>query len=134
MNNWQTMLFSGKGRIRRSQYWLWGFISFLIGWILDTIINVGTNATQVMMTTGHFPPTTMIGYGVVAIWQIYTGACVVAKRWHDRDKSGWMYLILFIPIVGLIWTFIECGCMDGTPGPNKHGPSPKGLGNPASAF
>ena len=46
------------------------------------------------------------------------------KRWHDRDKSGMWVLISMIPIVGPIWSFIECGCLPGTPGPNSYGPDP----------
>jgi uncharacterized membrane protein YhaH (DUF805 family) len=29
--------------------------------------------------------------------------------------------------VGFFWTLIECGFLDGTPGPNRFGPSPKGI-------
>ena len=128
------MLFSAKGRIRRSQYWLWGFVSVLVSWAIDIVFGVVTNAQQVMMTTGHIPPLAIVGYVIAFAWSIYTGSCVVAKRWHDRDKSGWMYLILLIPIVGFIWTLIECGCLDGTQGPNKYGPSPKGIGDAQNVF
>jgi len=48
------------------------------------------------------------------------------KRYHDRDKSGWWILILFIPLVGFIWFLIELGCLPGTPGPNRFGPDPLG--------
>jgi len=30
-----------------------------------------------------------------------------------------------IPVIGGLWTLIECGFLDGTPGSNKYGPSPK---------
>jgi uncharacterized membrane protein YhaH (DUF805 family) len=34
-----------------------------------------------------------------------------------------------------IYLFIECGCLDGTPGPNRYGPSPKGRGaRPEAVF
>ncbi|TWT96445.1 DUF805 domain-containing protein [Neorhodopirellula pilleata] len=52
------------------------------------------------------------------------GIIVQIKRWHDRDKSGWWVLINAIPILGGIWSFIECGCMKGTNGPNQFGPDP----------
>jgi uncharacterized membrane protein YhaH (DUF805 family) len=71
--------------------------------------------------------TGLIG-SLVFLVLIWPSLAVQVKRWHDRDKSGWMVLINFIPIVGFLWTFIECGFLDGTPGPNKYGPSPKGLG------
>ena len=49
------------------------------------------------------------------------------KRWHDRDKSGTWVFINLIPFIGWIWSLIECGFLDGTPGPNRFGPSPKGI-------
>jgi len=53
---------------------------------------------------------------------------VIARRLHDTGRSGWNYLIAFIPLVGtiilLIWT-IE----DSKPGPNQWGANPKGIGN-----
>jgi len=51
-------------------------------------------------------------------------ACT-AKRWHDRDKPAAMLFILFVPIIGGLWTLIECGFLEGTTGPNQYGPSPK---------
>ncbi len=61
--------------------------------------------------------------GLIALWP---SLAVAAKRWHDRDKSGWWVLISFIPILGFVWTFIECGCMKGTEGDNRFGPDPLG--------
>jgi uncharacterized membrane protein YhaH (DUF805 family) len=49
---------------------------------------------------------------------------VFAKRWHDRDKSGWWSLILLVPFIGSIWALVECGCLPGTEGPNRYGADP----------
>ena len=64
---------------------------------------------------------TMLVLLVPAIW---IGFALGVKRWHDRDKSGWWILIGMIPIVGPIWTFVECGCLRGTVGPNNYGQDP----------
>jgi len=39
-------------------------------------------------------------------------------------KSGWMFLIALIPLVGAIWLLILM-CTDSQPGPNKWGENPK---------
>jgi uncharacterized membrane protein YhaH (DUF805 family) len=39
-------------------------------------------------------------------------------------------LIALIPFVGWFWVLIECGFVDGTMGPNRFGPSPKGITGP----
>jgi uncharacterized membrane protein YhaH (DUF805 family) len=49
---------------------------------------------------------------------------IYVKRWQDRDKSGWWILIGFVPIIGGIWAFVECGCLRGTMGDNRYGPDP----------
>jgi uncharacterized membrane protein YhaH (DUF805 family) len=68
---------------------------------------------------------------VVYFFAIWTGIALQIKRWHDRDKSWVWIFIAFIPLVGAIWALIEVGFLDGTPGPNKYGPSPKGVTGPA---
>lgn len=67
-------------------------------------------------------------FGVVFILFIcvtfWISLAVTAKRWHDRGKSGWMVLISFIPVIGPIWTLIECGFLRGTQGRNSYGNDP----------
>jgi len=68
--------------------------------------------------------------GLLCLVLVWPSLAIQVKRWHDRNKTGWMVLINFIPIIGFFWTLIECGFLDGTPGPNKYGPSPKDVGAP----
>lgn len=49
---------------------------------------------------------------------------VLAKRWHDRNKSAWWAFIHLVPVIGVLWTFVECGFFKGTPGKNRFGPDP----------
>ena len=49
---------------------------------------------------------------------------VSIRRLHDRDLSGWWFLISLIPYVGGI-IFLILAVMDGTKGPNRFGPDPK---------
>jgi uncharacterized membrane protein YhaH (DUF805 family) len=46
------------------------------------------------------------------------------KRCHNRNKSGWWTLHSFILIVGLLWTFVELGCLRGSDGDNNYGTDP----------
>lgn len=67
--------------------------------------------------------------GIVAlsVWLAATAlvACmalsVQIKRWHDRDKSAWWLLIHAVPAIGNTWALVECGFIEGTPGPNRYG-------------
>jgi uncharacterized membrane protein YhaH (DUF805 family) len=72
-------------------------------------------------------------YGVVWLIFLWPGLALGVKRCHDRDKTGWFLLIGLIPIIGAIWLLVELGFLDGTQGPNKYGPSPKGVAGPTVA-
>lgn len=71
---------------------------------------------------------------------IYAGACVLAKRLHDRGKSGWWAALVLSALVAvwpqpigfldflfglaLIWAVVELGVLSGEEGANRYGPNP----------
>ena len=61
---------------------------------------------------------------IISLASIYFAFAVYAKRWHDRDKSGWWTLIILVPFIGGIWLLVECGILEGTKGANRYGPDP----------
>jgi uncharacterized membrane protein YhaH (DUF805 family) len=129
MNNLTQLLFSFDGRIRRLHYWL---AAIGAGVAYGVVAGIALMLANVLGRTGLG----VIGlalYFVVLIAAIWTGVALQIKRWHDRDKSWVWIFISFIPLVGAIWVLVECGFLDGTPGPNKYGPSPKGVQGPATA-
>ena len=50
---------------------------------------------------------------------------VTVRRLHDRNMSGWFFLVNLVPYVGGLIVFVIL-CLDGTKGPNNYGPDPKG--------
>jgi uncharacterized membrane protein YhaH (DUF805 family) len=64
---------------------------------------------------------------VVYVLALWIGLAIAAKRWHDRNKSAWWILIVFVPVVGGLWYLIECGFLKGTTGANKFGSDPLGV-------
>lgn len=134
--DWQNLLFSYSGRIRRSHYWLAAIGSGVAIGIVAGVILTVTGAAGAMTGRGGGGPMAMIGvllYCAVLALAIYIGLALQVKRWHDRDKSWVWIFISFIPLIGAIWTLVEVGFLDGTQGPNKYGPSPKGIAGPAPA-
>jgi len=63
--------------------------------------------------------------GRIAIGLLFTVVLAVlsAERCHDRDKSGYFAILLFVPVVCL-WPLVELLFLRGTVGPNKYGPDP----------
>lgn len=125
-----AQLLSFEGRQRRLHFWL---VAIVLGVINGVVWNLTFGQAYMMAITTHTPfafsGAAMVGM-LVNLLLLWPSLANSVKRCHDRDKSGWwllpMYLACFT-IVGVLWPLIELGFMDGTPGPNRFGPSPKGL-------
>ena len=129
------LFLSPAGRIGRGQYWMSTILQSVFLIIGFTIIVLSlSNGLGVK----HITPETVQGLAGKAIVAIVAGIillfmgiwstfCLVVKRLHDRDKTGWFYLLMFVPAASFWLLFIECGCLPGTPGNNTYG-SPGGAG------
>ena len=123
--NLQTFT-SFNGRIPRMTFWLSVLILMIVQWVLFALfggmamMNFDPNdpAAAEAAMRGMWP------LWIISLIFLWPSLAVYAKRWHDRDKSGWWSLILFVPIIGFIWFLIECGFLRGTEGPNRFGPDP----------
>ncbi|WP_151826513.1 DUF805 domain-containing protein [Acinetobacter oleivorans] len=66
------------------------------------------------------------GASALVVWAfslflIYLNIVLVVRRLHDLNKSGWMGLLLFIPVVQFFF-MIYLLLASGTAGPNEYGP------------
>jgi uncharacterized membrane protein YhaH (DUF805 family) len=69
--------------------------------------------------------------GLLFLWwlvMLIPSIAVTIRRFHDQDKSGWMILLVFIPFFGGLILLVFM-LLDGTRGPNRFGPDPKGAGH-----
>ncbi|MBO6717865.1 MAG: DUF805 domain-containing protein [Rhizobiaceae bacterium] len=117
--DWKYLLTSFEGRINRAKFWAGVGVLFAVGIVanlIDLMLGVRIGSDQGIGILGL----------IVAVASIYFALAIYAKRWHDRDKSGWWSLIVLIPIIGPIWLLVECGILEGTKGPNRFGPDPLG--------
>ena len=118
--------FSFNGRISRKTWWIFYFlipigINIAAG-ALDTQFTGPKNALPDKSGMGDYGMGAFsIAAGLVGIW---IGLAGLAKRWHDRDKSGWWVLLNFIPVIGPLICFIVAGFLRGTSGHNRFGPDP----------
>ena len=120
-----NLFFSLEGRINRAKFWIGLIILFVLQWIV--MIAAGTVlGVNLMMAdpTQPMPASAGVAMLVILLLFLWPSICVYAKRWHDRDKSGWWTLIVLVPVAGAIWILVECGCLRGTRGDNRFGPDP----------
>ena len=112
----QSVLLSYDGRIGRSDFWIKGVLAIIaIGILAAIAVAVLTLVAEILAIVVY------VLFVPLSIWIYYA---VVAKRFHDRGKSGWWGLVNLIPLIGPFWIIIECGFMEGTNGDNAFGPQP----------
>lgn len=103
----------------------------------------------------------MLAISAIFVWP---SLAIAARRTHDRGNSAKVNLVLIVVCMALSWTsnavmagllpgleslkfasmgvnllaglylLVVLGFLDGTPGPNAYGPSPKGLGSQEAHF
>ena len=105
-----------EGRARRKEYWmytLFNIIALVVLMLLDRMLGLAS-------------PTYGIGplYGLYALAVLLPGVAVLVRRLHDTDKSGWWWLIAFIPLIGGV-VLLVFSVMAGDAGSNRFGPDPK---------
>ncbi|MCZ7417958.1 MULTISPECIES: DUF805 domain-containing protein [unclassified Micromonospora] len=104
-----------QGRARRSEYWWFSLFLLLVGIaarVVDSALGVDFEASG--------GPVSL----VVNLALLLPSLAVSVRRLHDLDRSGWWLLLALIPIVGWI-VLLVFAVQNGTPGPNRFGPSPK---------
>jgi len=111
-------LFSFKGRISRADYWIICLVT-MVGALVPILL-----LSRAAPTLGQ----TLSTFGILLFWLIgvVVGISASVRRFHDRDKSGWWYLIGFVPVIGGFWLLIENGFLKGTVGSNQYGSDPLG--------
>jgi uncharacterized membrane protein YhaH (DUF805 family) len=115
-----NLLFSFTGRIPRSAFWISVGLLFPLGTVLGfaPYTSEASGAPKVMIWTV---------YGLWCVLSLWISLAVYAKRWHDCGKSGWMSLVMLVPIVGPLWLLGVCGFVQGDSGPNEYGDNPLNL-------
>lgn len=102
--------FDFKGRSRRSHTWA------NLGLWLATLL--------VLSLLAGFIPPLFIALFLVLIVAAIDQLAMYFRRSHDTGKSGWIVILLIVPIINLLplyWFYIE----DSNAGPNKYGPPTK---------
>lgn len=115
-------LFSFQGRASRSKFWLVFLLSIFVSFV---VVLFSILALPALIFMGTFSPklasiVSMLLYVLmIPMWWISIATSV--KRFHDRNKSGWWYLIVLVPFIGGLWIIIENGFLKGTTGANHFG-------------
>jgi uncharacterized membrane protein YhaH (DUF805 family) len=117
-----NFLFGFQGRIRRSQWWLAQLGSSALAGLIFVALayqfggQASEPAAKVLAGSAGF------GGSIVLAW---TQLAVAIKRLHDQGRSGWFYLVGFLPFLGGLILLAMLGFRDSACGDNRFGGSSK---------
>mgnify|MGYP000972301834 CR=1 FL=1 len=91
-----------QGRASRSEFFRYNLMISLCLTIIPIMMGIIKLVTNDIMTAIVL----YILLGIIDLALILPGLAITVRRLHDTNKSGWYFLINFIPIVGPIWFLI----------------------------
>ena len=123
--DWRELFLSADGRLPRTPFLIGSAILIALTAVYESVVG----------PVGHWL-TGLIVYPAM----LYGGACLTAKRLHDRGRSGWWAALIlfalaviwphpagfvdFLLMLVLAWAAIELGLMESEQGANRYGPNP----------
>lgn len=104
------------GRARRKEYWMFFLFNLIISFLLGVFDGV----------MGTFSPEAGLGLlgGLYSLAVLIPSIAVTIRRLHDTGRTGWWFLIIFIPLIGAIVLLVFM-VLDSEQGSNAYGPNPK---------
>ncbi|PIB91513.1 DUF805 domain-containing protein [Caulobacter sp. FWC2] len=124
-SEWAELFLSSNGRLSRTP--------FLIA--AGVLIGVAVLYEAIAGYTLHW----LTGWLVYPAL-LFSGACVLSKRLHDRGRSGWWSLLVLVAVIAvwpqpehfldfmfclvIVWAIVELGVMGGEQGSNRYGANP----------
>ena len=106
----EVKVFATSGRIGRVRYIAYGMGIYLLFGILGGLLSIAIGAP---------------GLWISSIATLVVGFMLTIQRCHDFNTTGWLSLVMLVPLVNLIFWFIP-----GTDGENDYGAQtpPNGAG------
>ena len=83
-----------KGRARRKEYWLF-ILLYSICYFIAFLIDVASGALIIFTT-------------IVALGLLIPLISVAVRRLHDTDRSGWWFLLGFVPFANIVLFYTVC--------------------------
>ncbi len=110
--------FNYSDRSSRREFWIFGLLNIVISVILcvPLVLSVDT-------VTGEMNPSGFLPYLVFFVASILPSIALYARRFHDFGKSGFLQLLMMVPLVGLI-VFFVLGIIKGDESDNTYGSAP----------
>ena len=103
------------GRAIRSEFWWWVLFVALVQSAAAIVLTI---VLIIFQNAGFLQWLSVLIFMVIVLAFILPSIAVSVRRLHDRDLSGWFYLLGFGPFGGLVLFIFYI--LPGTPGPNRY--------------
>ena len=115
--------FSWRGRFSRLSYLAWGNLTallfFMVGWVNVMYIIYTPNIVSTPMSSLSWLKL-LFPIVIAALLLGYSSIVFTIRRLHDLNLSGWLFLLLYVPVIGsLFWLYTALA--KGTEGRNSYG-------------
>lgn len=115
-------IFSFHGRLGRMRYLAYLMLSYFASYavLIPAMMLIGGG----MEGSGGLAAVGWLIYAVAMIFGVVAAFTLAKRRLNDLDKSGWLSLILVVPLVNMIFGLYLLFAR-GTEGSNDYGPEPE---------
>lgn len=103
-----------KRRASRNEYWEFALINIIIIFLIGILEGAMGSEDSSSLPIGG------IIYWLYTLFVFIPSIAVGVRRLHDTNRSGWMLLILLIPIIGTFWILVLT-LLKGNESENKYG-------------
>ena len=124
------LFFSFRGRISRQMWWFAKCVCFVSFVVLSSLVSFWS---FFLVFRSQIPRPDILLIAKIMLWLfilcwVWSNTVLNIKRFHDRNLSGWLALMGFIPVIGFIFNVVKIGCPPGDSGGNRYGDlSPQSL-------
>ena len=106
-----------SGRASRPEFWYFWLTCFLVNFVFNLI-------AQLLGPESAASGIIAIVQGLFSLATVIPQIACGVRRLHDTNRTGWWYLLVFVPVIGWIILLIWWAGAS-SPGTNMYGPQPR---------
>lgn len=117
-------IFTYRGRSTAGEFWWFFLFSGLVSGAAYVLALLTALSDPYQTGMGSIGASDLFSLVLTAWFVVYLLLILplIVRRLHDKDMSGWLAVLIPIPIASLVLLILLIGA--GTPGPNRYGPVP----------
>lgn len=92
-----------SGRFSRRAYLAWNLLLGIIFTLIAVVVGLLIPGAQNALTEGAMSTPLMIIFFIMYAIVIYYSVIFLIHRLHDRDHSGWLALLILVPVVNILF-------------------------------